>query len=192
MIHQALKINKLLSVMAIFLIVIILSEILFGSVILAIEEEDHVFVNGTGYPIKPIYVENKNYLHTDSYYVPLREIFEAMGFQVVWDSKHKLNLQRDNGMPTIDMISPNGQTFTIQLGNDFVLGSRSWSPPPLIIEGTAYITLRALSYILTPDDQVGGMRWNAEKNDTYFSGNLHWDETTRTITIETSFKKEGQ
>ena len=51
-----------------------------ASVVVAsvVNEEKNFFINGKGYAITPILIENKLEVHTDSYYVPLRDTFEAL------------------------------------------------------------------------------------------------------------------
>lgn len=44
-----------------------------------LNEGKNIIINGKEYDIRPILVENQRYLHTDSYYLPLRAVFEALG-----------------------------------------------------------------------------------------------------------------
>lgn len=48
-------------------------------------EEKNFFINGKGYAIEPILIENSLATHTDNYYVPLRRVFEALGYEVRYD-----------------------------------------------------------------------------------------------------------
>lgn len=51
----------------------------------AINGDKNVVINGVGYDIQPMYIENIRYLHSDSYYIPLRETFEKLGCTVNYD-----------------------------------------------------------------------------------------------------------
>ena len=69
--------------MAIFVAVTMLC----ATVVMAavVNEEEKFFINGKGYTITPILIENKLEVHTDSYYVPLCDTFEALGYDVFYD-----------------------------------------------------------------------------------------------------------
>ncbi len=56
-------------------------------------EEKNFFVDGKGYAIEPILIENVLATHTDNYYVPLRATFEALGYTVTYDA-NKAKYQR--------------------------------------------------------------------------------------------------
>lgn len=49
-------------------------------------EPENFFVNGKGYSIQPVLLENTLASHTDAYYVPLRDTFEALGYEVRYDA----------------------------------------------------------------------------------------------------------
>ena len=78
------RISKMMSfIMAIFVAVTMLC----ATVVMAavVNEEENFFINGKGYAITPILIENKLEVHTDSYYIPLRDTFEALGYDVFYD-----------------------------------------------------------------------------------------------------------
>lgn len=68
-------------------------------------EEQNFFVNGKGYAIEPILVENSLATHTDNYYVPLRKTFEALGYKVSYDvdkSDYEHLMDRVYSFPSYD------------------------------------------------------------------------------------------
>ena len=81
------KSGRISKVMALIMTVVIALTMLGASVVVAdvFNEEKKFFINGEGYAITPIFVENKLEVHTDSYYVPLRDTFEALGYDVLYD-----------------------------------------------------------------------------------------------------------
>lgn len=48
--------------------------------------EKNFFINGKAFAITPVLIENFHSTHTDSYYVPLRDTFEALGYDVIYDA----------------------------------------------------------------------------------------------------------
>ena len=61
-----------------FLITMLFATVAVASIV---NEKKTFFVNGKGYAITPILIENQLEVHTDSYYVPLRDTFEALGMR---------------------------------------------------------------------------------------------------------------
>ncbi len=97
------RISKMMSfIMAIFVAVtFVCATVVMAAVV---NEEEKFFINGKGYTITPILIENKLEVHTDSYYVPLRDTFEALGYDVFYDvdkSKYK-NLMDEFTFPQYD------------------------------------------------------------------------------------------
>lgn len=205
----------------------------FASVVIAavVNEEYKFFINGKGYAITPILIENKLEVHTDSYYVPLRDTFEALGYEVFYDadkSKYE-NLMGEFTFPQYD-----SKPYIKKIENEFVSeifytplyhlkdyvkkdvdkyiygatyhfnrqmpiiemakGSEVWAcqigserynkfipaGAVVLINGKAYIPLRAVAYIVGGQDNV---KWNDEKRDTYFEGALTFCEEEKTVTI---------
>ena len=208
-------------------------------------EEKNFMVNGKGYSITPVLLENQLATHTESYYVPLRETFEALGYKVYYDvdktkyqnfigrytfpeydaasyqvsledgtpyNREPMRWQKEfvkndvdkyiygatskfnNQMPILEMVK-DGQTIACQIG------SKKYVPnipaaAVVLIDGKTYIPLRALAYIanssITSNDNENSIIWNDdcvkwddEKHDIYFDGNLTFNEDTLTITINT-------
>ena len=81
------KNGRISKLMALATSVAIAVTMLCATVVMAavVNEEENFFINGKGYTITPILIENKLELHTDSYYVPLRDTFEALGYDVFYD-----------------------------------------------------------------------------------------------------------
>lgn len=98
--------GKLSKIAASIMAVVIAVTMLCATVVLAavVNEEENFFINGKGYAITPILIENKLEVHTDSYYVPLRDTFEALGYDVFYDvdkSKYE-NLMDEFTFPQYD------------------------------------------------------------------------------------------
>ena len=197
--------------------------------------------------INIVHIENKLATHTDAYYVPLRQIFEMLGYEVRYDvdkSEYEHHMGRytfpvyDSGfntihlesgkifwvenvnqaheygkeviadienpdewkrafvkndvlkyiygstmalnwqMPIIEMIK-DGKTEYCQIGSS--KNSIGYLPPPVLIDGVAYIPLRAVAYIVGGDTNV---KWEEEKKDTFYKGVLTFDESEMLITIK--------
>ncbi len=213
---------------------VIAATMLCATVVMAAvaNEEKNFFIDGKGYAITPVLVENSLAAHTDSYYVPLRETFEALGYGVKYDAdKSKYDIDRYtfpaydyerydefydeesgelividyNGyewqkplvtnevdyyiygatqrlnaqLPVIEMTK-DGKTETCQIGSFY--HTTGYAPPTTLINGRAYIPLRAVANIVGGIDNV---KWNDEKHDTYYEGALTFDEATMTVTINT-------
>lgn len=98
--------GKLSKIAASIMAVVIAVTMLCATVVLAavVNEEENFFINGKGYAITPILIENKLEVHTDSYYVPLRDTFEVLGYDVFYDvdkSKYE-NLMDEFTFPQYD------------------------------------------------------------------------------------------
>lgn len=206
--------------------------ILFATIAAAaFNEEKSFFINGKGYAIKPILIENVLATHTDNYYVPLRKTFEALGYKVAYDvdkaryqkyidyytfPAYDTDVRRESRiddelyidtynsfewqrafvtddidryiygatfgintqMPIIEM-SKDGVTEFCQIGSR-KYSSNAYALAPVLIDGTAYIPLRAVATMLGGIDNV---KWNDAKHDTYFEGILTFDEAENTITV---------
>lgn len=71
---------------AVMTIVLVLTLACVTIVVAAVDNEPkNFFINDKGYAIKPVLVENSMATHTDNYYVPLRDTFEALGYKVYYD-----------------------------------------------------------------------------------------------------------
>ncbi len=234
MIRNKKKESKFVSALSTVIAVVMLGTTVFASGVLSDLNKGHMIINGREYSITPVFIENSLACHTDSYYVPLRETFEALGYEVLYDvEKEKYSIGKmpfpmyDRGdwyefydeelgewiklsdkeyndwrrsmatnnvnyyiagateglnaqMPIIEMIK-DGKTEYCQLG------SRNMSvgyifAAPVLIDGKAYIPIRAVAYIVGGDDNV---KWNNEAHDTYYEGALTFDEENLTIDINT-------
>jgi beta-lactamase regulating signal transducer with metallopeptidase domain len=87
MIKKAKSTNRFMSVISVITAVIILTTTIFASGVLAnmINAGSNVTINGKSYDIKPIHIDNERYLYTNSWYVPLRDVFEALGCTINYD-----------------------------------------------------------------------------------------------------------
>ena len=197
-------------------------------------EEKNFFVDGKGYTIEPILIENNLATHTDNYFVPLRKTFETLGYKVsydvdkekyqefmdgrytfpIYDAKVHIEFTDDEGnifvnnensfawqkqfvkseadyyiygatrrmntqLPIIEMTK-DGKTEYCQIGS--LKYSAGYAVAPVLINGNVYIPLRIVAIIVGGDDNV---QWDDAKHDTYFEGALTFDETAKTITINT-------
>ena len=67
-------------IMAAVMSCVLAAAMLGGAVVMAAvgNEEKNFFIDGKGYAIEPILIENRLATHTDNYFVPLRKTFEAL------------------------------------------------------------------------------------------------------------------
>ena len=226
--------NSMLSKIAASMVsVLVVLTLLCASITMAaaFNEEKNLFINGKGYAIDIVLIENKLATHTDNYYVPLRKTFEALGYEVLYDAdktKYRNLIDRGISFPVFDSIvykaflDENGETHTIEYnyewkkeyvtsGVDYCIygatlrlnrqmpiiemrkngrtefcqiGSHKYSNgyalAPVLIDGTAYIPLRAVAYIVGGQENV---KWNSEKKDTYFEGALQFNEAEKVISV---------
>lgn len=223
------------AVMALVLCVMMLS----ATVVMAAvgNEPKNFFIDGKGYAIEPILIENQLATHTDNYYVPLRKTFEALGYTVTYDADkagYERYMDSDYNFPSYDSVIPDDEFYdeeydewvtlkgynayawqkplvtneaeyyiygaTGQMNrqmpviemtkNDIIefcqVGSRRYSTgyalAPVLIDGVAYLPLRAVANIVGGIDTV---QWNDAAHDTYFEGALTFDEETMTVQIFT-------
>ena len=83
----------------------------------------------------------------------------------------------NNQLPIIEMTKY-AKTEYCQIGSREYSGA--YAVAPVLINGTAYIPLRAVAMIIGGDDNV---KWDESKHDTYFEGVLTFDEETKTVTV---------
>lgn len=103
-------------------------------------EEKNFFIDGKGYEIKPILIENKLATHTDNYFVPLRKTFEALGYKVRYDvdkTKYENEFDKYEIFPVFDenivsMPLDNGENITTDI-------SQSWHKPLVTNDADYYI-----------------------------------------------------
>lgn len=227
--------GRLAKMMSFFMAFVLLAALGTATIVMAAtgNEEKNFIINGKEYAITPILIENTMATHTDSYYVPLRDTFEALGYKVYYDvdkskytdymgqysfplfnnseweefvdetgESYRLSMKsyydwlrslvannadyyiygatgRMNAeLPVIEMVK-GGETEFCQIGSwDMSFGSAA---PPVLINGKAYIPLRAVANLVGGIDNV---KWNHEKHDTYFDGTLTFDEETLTVNIK--------
>lgn len=89
-------------------------------------------------------------------------------------------------MPVIEVISQNGEKWYCQIGSERYTNN-AWAPPVLLIDNTAYISIRAIAYYLIPEneDVAYSVLWDDVAHDTYYSGRLTFDDESLTLTIDT-------
>ncbi|MBP3361320.1 MAG: hypothetical protein J6N52_10730 [Clostridia bacterium] len=181
-----------------------------------------ITVNGKKQTIDIQHFENSDYLSTDSYFVPLRKVFEMLGCKVnynvpkssvpdymkgvesfpyyAWEGKENLvtdfvtqqiygaTTGANANMPIIEVVSESGEKWYCQIGSEQY--TNAWAPPVLLIDNTAYISIRAIAYYLIPEneDVDYSILWDSVAHDTYYSGRLTFDDETLTLTIDTGAK----
>lgn len=199
-------------------------------------EPDNFFVNDKGYAIQPVLIENNMATHTDNYYIPLRDTFEALGYEVyydvdkakyanqmgkeifpmydtnpimiAYDSETNERIEIDNSiyynwrrslvtnsadayiygatgrmnaqMPIIEM-KKDGRTEYCQIGSQEM--SLGYALAPVLIDGKAYLPLRAVANLVGSINEEECIKWNENTHDTYFTGALTFDETAMKISI---------
>ncbi len=87
-------------------------------------EEKNFFVNGKGYAIEPVLIENKLATHTDNFYLPLRKTFETLGYKVNYDvdkTKYENKFDKYEIFPVfaeniVSMPLDNDENITIDIG----------------------------------------------------------------------------
>lgn len=200
MIKNTKSISRIMSFISALMAVFILSASVFASGVLAefADGEKNLIVNGKGYDVKPVYVENERYLHTDSYYLPLREMFEALGCTVNYDvsreglpSYWQINEYtpsfpdyewREN-LVTDDITSQvYGATYGVNSNMPIIEivspdGTKTYlqicaqtngMSAPILIDGKAYVTLRDVALYLIPEDED-------------MQGSIIWDDAAHDI-----------
>ncbi len=91
-------------------------------------EQENFFINGKGYAIEPVLIENKLATHTDNYFVPLRKTFEALGYKVSYDvdkAKYQRLIDKQYTFPVYD--AKVHFEFTDDEGNTFVNNENSFA-----------------------------------------------------------------
>ena len=101
--------GKLSKIAASIMAVVIAVTMLCATVVLAavVNEEENFFVNGKGYAIDIVLIENELATHTDNYFVPLRQTFEALGYEVVYDvdkTNYLNRMEKYHSFPAFDSI----------------------------------------------------------------------------------------
>lgn len=201
-------------------------------------EPENFYINGKGYSISPVLIQNSFATHTDCYYVPLRDTFEALGYKVYYDvDKSKYNdLMGDESFPVydsnpiiirydiqtneridIDMstyynwisslvtnqvdtyiygatgrlnyqmpiieMEKDGNVEYCQIGAQETSSGLGYALAPVLIEGKAYIPLRAVANLVGDINGEECVKWDDNAHDTYFTGALTFDESSMTIHI---------
>ncbi len=88
-------------------------------------------------------------------------------------------------MPIIEIVSPGGEAVYCQVAS--CMYSWAFAPPVILMDGTAYLPIRALAYYVGGDDNV---QWDGAAHDTYYEGVLTWDAANSAIVIDPSAKRE--
>lgn len=215
------RISKLMAlVMAVAIAVTMLCATVVMAAVDGLEIDNGiVIVNGERQTMDIKHIENSQYLHTDSYYVPLRQVFELLGCSVhydvskstvpsymqgtqsfpyySWEGKENLAVDSvtqqiygattgaNTNMPVIEVVSGSGEKRYCQIGSERY--TNAWAPPVLLMDHTAYISIRAVAYYLIPENEDAGysILWDEVAHDTYYSGRLTFDEEALTLTIDT-------
>ncbi len=102
--------------------------------------ETNFYVNGKGYAIEPILIENQLATHTDNFYLPLRKTFETLGYKVDYDvdkTKYKNEFDNYEVFPVFDenivsMPTDDGGSFTMDI-------SKKWQKPLVTNDADYYI-----------------------------------------------------
>ncbi len=173
-------------------------------------------VDGKNQGIDIIYIESQKATHTDSFYVPLRETFESLGFTVHYDVDKSKYADRmgDVDFPSYswgeELVKTEtdkymyGATERMNANMPIIemvspagiteycqLGSKEYSngytfTPPALIDGRAYLPIRAVANIIGGTNNV---KWNDGAHDTYYKGAVTFDEDTMTVTVNTDWTK---
>ena len=136
------KSGRFSKMMAAVMSVVIAVTMLGGIVVMAAvgNEEKNFFVDGKGYAIEPILIENSLATHTDNYFVPLRRTFEALGYKVSYDAdkvKYENEFDKYEVFPVFDenivsMSLDNGENITMDI-------SQRWHKPLVTNDVDYYI-----------------------------------------------------
>ncbi len=219
------KSGGLAKIMSLVMTLVLLAALTTATVVMAAVDgleinNGIIIVDGKKQTIDIRHIENTRYLHTDSYYVPLRKAFEALGCRVnynvpksdlpgymqgsvsfplyAWEGRENsvtdfvtqqiygATTGANTNMPAIEVISQNGEKWYCQVGSERY--TNAWAPPVLIIDDTAYISIRAIAYYLIPENENAdySVLWDGVAHDTYYSGRLTFDEEELTLTIDTA------
>lgn len=117
------KNGRISKIMAVVMSCAVATTMLGGAVVMAAigNEEKYFFVDGKGYAIEPVLIENQLATHTDNYFVPLRKTFEALGYKVSYDvnkTKYQKLIDEQYTFPVydaqvhIEFVDEDGNTYT--------------------------------------------------------------------------------
>lgn len=174
-------------------------------------KDNNVCVNGTLYDIPAVYLENERYMHSDSWYFPIREIFETLDCEVIWNvddtvlgeySGEQLfpqyawrkSIVKDDITSQLYgatiKFNKNMPIIEVRGQNDISvycqIGSESYFPfaggtPPVLIDGKTYVSVCFIDYAVSE-------LFENIKSSAY------WDSTTKerkydgAITFKSDYK----
>lgn len=157
------------------IVLMLVSSISFVS---AADIENSIIINGETSDIKLVHIDNERYLYTDSWYVPLRQVVETLGYTVNYDvSINKLAFEgeiqifpdytwRENLVTDSITSQIYGATINFNSNKPIIeiispdgknlycqIGSESLipfgsSPTPVIIDDTTYISIAVIDQIM--------------------------------------------
>ena len=175
-----------------------------------------LIADGKSQGIDIIHIASQKATHNDSFYVPLRETFESLGFTVHYDVDKSKYADRTGGVdfPSYswgeELVKTEtdkymyGATERLNANMPIIemvspagrteycqLGSKEYSDgytftPPALIDGRAYLPIRAVANIIGGTNNV---KWNDGAHDTYYKGAVTFDESTMTVTVNTDWTK---
>ena len=101
--------SRISKMMSLAMAILVAVTMLCATVVMAavVNEEENFFINGKGYVIDIVLIENELATHTDNYFVPLRQTFESLGYEVVYDvdkTKYLNRMGKYHSFPAFDSI----------------------------------------------------------------------------------------
>lgn len=141
------------------------------------------YANLMGYYIFPAFETKVHFEHTlddGTKYINEHNSYEWQKALITNEVDYYIygaTLRMNSQMPVIEMTK-DGVTEFCQIGSREY--SKGYALSPVLIEGTAYIPIRAVANIIGGEDNV---KWDDKNHDTYFEGVLNFSEEENKIVI---------
>lgn len=136
------------------------------------------------YDNDPIVIQYDTYtneridIDMSTYYNWKRGLVTNQTDRYIYGATGRLNYQ----MPIIEM-EKDGNVEYCQIGAQETSSGLGYALAPVLIEGKAYIPLRAVANLVGDINGEECVKWDDNAHDTYFTGALTFDESSMTIHI---------
>ena len=190
--------SKIMSVLSALIAAVLLSTTVFASGVLSDLTTDHYTIDIRNHRGEKIELNNKPFIENSEVYVPLRELFEKMGYLNSEDS----SIKWDNGTIEISVVFENRPAYYgLDIGKNWLrlappddnysVGvAIEMSDVPILKGGTTYVVLNDMNYMMysyfgirDENNQLCKLTYNVyEKNGT---------DVTAQIAAATEAKKEN-
>ena len=174
--------SKIMSVLSALIAAVLLSTTVFASGVLSDMTTDHYTIDIRNHRGEKIELNNKPFIENSEVYVPLRELFEKMGYLNSEDS----SIKWDNGTIKISVVFENRPAYYgLDIGKNWLrlappddnysVGvAIEMSDVPILKGGTTYVVLNDMNYMMysyfgirDENNQLCKLTYNVyEKNGT--------------------------